>query len=152
MNDENSKTPASTEPMPVDSPPSQDSKNLALLCWIGSALLGFIPGLAFYLVKKDDAYVQDQAKEALNWGITFLLVLIVGKILTIILVGFLVIGFAWMRGSPVAGAPTSSSSGSIWASILLESILYDCAMYCSASWVRSLLLMANHSVYRLRFA
>jgi uncharacterized Tic20 family protein len=96
MNDENSNTPAPTEPMPVDSPPSQDSKNLALLCWIGSALLGFIPGLAFYLVKKDDAYVQDQAKEALNWGITFLLVLIVGKILTIILVGFLVIGFAWL--------------------------------------------------------
>lgn len=85
-----------TEPSIPEQPPSQDSKNLALLCWIGSALLGFIPGLAFYLVKKDDAYVQDQAKEALNWGITFILLLIVGKILMIILVGFLVVGAAWL--------------------------------------------------------
>jgi uncharacterized Tic20 family protein len=48
------------------------------------------------LVKKDDAYIQDQAKEALNWGITFLLAVIAGQILAIILVGFLVIGAAWL--------------------------------------------------------
>jgi uncharacterized protein len=96
MDNDNSNTPApTTEPTPADAPPSQDSKNLALLCWIGSAILGFIPGLAFYLVKKDDAYVQDQAKEALNWGITFLLLLIVGKILLLVLVGFIVIPLAW---------------------------------------------------------
>jgi uncharacterized Tic20 family protein len=99
MDNEADNTPATTannETPAFDTPPSQDSKNLALLCWIGSALLGFIPGLAFYLVKKDDAYVQDQAKEALNWSITFILFLIVGKILAIILVGFLVIGAAWL--------------------------------------------------------
>jgi hypothetical protein len=77
-------------------PPSQDSKNLALLCWLGSTVLGFIPGLAFYLVKKDDAYVQDQAKEALNWGITFMILMIIGKVLAIVLIGFLVIGAAWI--------------------------------------------------------
>ena len=77
-------------------PPSQDSKNLALLCWLGSTVLGFIPGLAFYLAKKDDAYVQDQAKEALNWGITFMMLMIIGKVLAIVLIGFLVIGGAWI--------------------------------------------------------
>ncbi len=77
-------------------PPSQDSKNLALLCWLGSVLFTFIPGLIFYLIKKDDAYVQDQAKESLNWGITFILILIGGKILTLILVGFLVVIAAWL--------------------------------------------------------
>jgi hypothetical protein len=77
-------------------PPSQDSKNLALLCWLGSTVLGFIPGLAFYLAKKDDAYVQDQAKEALNWGITFMILIIIGKVLAIVLIGFLVIGAAWI--------------------------------------------------------
>ena len=77
-------------------PPSQDSKNLALLCWLGSTVLGFIPGLAFYLAKKDDAYVQDQAKEALNWGITFMILMIIGKVLAIVLIGFLVIGAAWI--------------------------------------------------------
>lgn len=76
--------------------PDQDSKNLALLCWLGSTLLAFIPGLAFYLAKKDDAYLQDQAKEALNWGITFTLMLIIGNVLAIILVGFLVIVVAWL--------------------------------------------------------
>ena len=76
--------------------PNQDSKNLALLCWLGSTLLAFIPGLAFYLAKKDDAYLQDQAKEALNWGITFTLMLIIGNVLAIILVGFLVIVVAWL--------------------------------------------------------
>jgi uncharacterized Tic20 family protein len=81
---------------PVSSDPSQDSKNLALLCWIGSTLLGFIPGLAFYLLKKDDAYVQDQAKESLNWGITFLLMMIAGKILLFVLLGFLVIPAVWL--------------------------------------------------------
>lgn len=95
MDNDSSNTPAPTESTPADLPPSQDSKNLALLCWIGSAILGFIPGLALYLVKKDDAYVQDQAKEALNWGITFLLLLIIGKILLVVLVGFLVIPLVW---------------------------------------------------------
>jgi uncharacterized Tic20 family protein len=87
--------PQDNTPAPPPAP-SQDSKNLALLCWLGSTLLGFIPGLAFYLVKKDDDYVQDQAKEALNWSITFFLLLVVGKVLSIILVGFLVIGAAWL--------------------------------------------------------
>ncbi|HSC76100.1 MAG TPA: DUF4870 domain-containing protein [Pseudomonadales bacterium] len=87
--------PTPEAPLPAALSPSQDSKNLALLCWIGSAILGFIPGLAFYLTKKDDAYVQDQAKEALNWGITFLLLLIVGKVLLIVLIGFIVIPLAW---------------------------------------------------------
>ena len=33
---------------------SQDTKNLAMLIWIGSIFLGFIPSLIAYLVKKDD--------------------------------------------------------------------------------------------------
>lgn len=91
--DTNSTPGTNTE---ASSATSQESKNLALLCWLGSTLLAFIPGLAFYLAKKDDAYVQDQAKEALNWGITFVLMLIVGNVLTIILVGFLVIIAVWL--------------------------------------------------------
>ncbi len=98
MDQDNNNTPSTTptEPAADTATPSQDSKNLALLCWLGSIVLGFIPGLIFYLVKKDDAYIQDQAKEALNWGITFLLIFIAGKILAIILIGFLVICAAWL--------------------------------------------------------
>jgi uncharacterized Tic20 family protein len=71
--------------------PSQDGKNIALLIWIGTIFLGFIPGLAFYLTKKDDAYVQEQAKEALNWAITAFLCYLAGQILVFILIGFAVI-------------------------------------------------------------
>lgn len=98
--DQDNNTSSSTPITPIEpdvaAPPSQDSKNLALLCWLGSTLLAFIPGLVFYLVKKDDAYVQDQAKEALNWGITFTLILLVGYALVFILIGILVVPAAWL--------------------------------------------------------
>lgn len=70
---------------------TQDSKNLALLIWIGTIFFGFIPGLIFFLVKKDDTYVQSQSKEALNWSITAIIAYIAGFILTFILIGVLVI-------------------------------------------------------------
>jgi uncharacterized Tic20 family protein len=70
---------------------SQDSKNLALLLWLGTIFFGFIPSLVLYLVKKDDAYLLDQSKEALNWSITAILGVIAGMILAIILIGILVI-------------------------------------------------------------
>ena len=69
---------------------SQDSKNLALIVWIGTLFFGFIPGLIVYLTKKDDAYAMDQAKEALNWSITAIIGYIAGTILSLILIGFLV--------------------------------------------------------------
>jgi len=68
----------------------QDSKNVALLTWIGTIFFGFIPSLIVYLVKKDDTYVQEQAKEALNWSITAFIGYIVGLILTVILIGVVV--------------------------------------------------------------
>lgn len=82
MNDE---TPTQTDAI------SQDSKNIALLVWIGTIFFGFIPGLVVYLVKKDDAYILDQAKEALNWSITALIGYMAGMLLTFILIGLLVI-------------------------------------------------------------
>lgn len=69
---------------------AQDSKNVALLTWIGTIFFGFIPSLIVYLVKKDDQYVQDQAKEALNWSITAFIGYIAGAILTVILIGVVV--------------------------------------------------------------
>jgi uncharacterized Tic20 family protein len=69
---------------------TQDSKNTGVLIWIGTIFLGFIPGLIVYLVKKDDAYVQEQSKEALNWSITAAIGYIAGVILTFLLIGALV--------------------------------------------------------------
>ena len=69
---------------------AQDSKNIAILIWIGSIFFGFIPGLIIYLFKKDDPYIQDQAKEALNWSITASIGYLAGYILTFVLIGILV--------------------------------------------------------------
>jgi uncharacterized Tic20 family protein len=68
-----------------------ESKNIALLVWIGTIFFGFIPGLIVYLVKKDDAYVTDQAKEALNWSITAMIGYFAGWILMFVLIGLLVV-------------------------------------------------------------
>ena len=70
---------------------TQDSKNIALLIWIGTIFFGFIPGLIFYLTKKDDPYILDQSKEALNWSITAFIGYLAGTILTFVLIGILVL-------------------------------------------------------------
>jgi len=69
---------------------SQDSKNIAILVWIGTIFFGFIPGLIIYLFKKHDPYILDQAKEALNWSITASIGYLAGYILTFVLIGILV--------------------------------------------------------------
>lgn len=66
---------------------TQDSKNLAVLNWVGTIFLGFLPGLILYLVQKEDAYVQDQSKEALNWSITLLFGYCIAFFLSFIVIG-----------------------------------------------------------------
>ena len=66
---------------------TQDSKTLGLLLWVLTIFFGFIPGLIFLLVKKDDAYIQDQSKEALNWSITVIFGYIISFILAFIVIG-----------------------------------------------------------------
>ena len=70
---------------------TQDQKNMGLLIWGLTLFFGFIPGLIFFLTKKDDAYTYDQAKEALNWSITAILGYVAGMILMLVLIGFLVV-------------------------------------------------------------
>ncbi|MBM7071996.1 DUF4870 domain-containing protein [Shewanella sp. 202IG2-18] len=67
----------------------QESRNLGMLLWIGTIFFGFIPGLILYLIKKDDQYVQEQAKEALNWSITSMIGYAISTVLVFIVVGFL---------------------------------------------------------------
>jgi uncharacterized Tic20 family protein len=73
------------------SPVTQDSKNIAVLTWIGTLFFYFIPSLIVYLLKKDDAYVQTQAKEALNWCITTAIAYAICFVLAFVLIGF--VGF-----------------------------------------------------------
>ena len=69
----------------------QDEKNMALITWVLTLFFGFIPSLIIYLIKKDSAYIQDQAKEALNWSITAIFGYIIAFILTFIVIGLLLL-------------------------------------------------------------
>ena len=75
--------PAVTTPLSTEL--SQDSRNMALLNWLGCLFFGLIPPLVLYIVKKDDAYVQEQAKEGLIWSITLIIGYIALWLLAIVL-------------------------------------------------------------------
>jgi len=90
---------------------SQDSRNIAVLVWISTIFFGFVPSLIVYLIKKDDAYVLDQSKEALNWSITELIGWLVGIILTFVLIGvlvFIVVGICRLVFCILGAIATSS--------------------------------------------
>ena len=65
-------------------PECQDSINLALLTWIGTMFLWFFPGLLVYLIKMDNKYVADQAKESINWAFTGVIGCFVASLLSFI--------------------------------------------------------------------
>lgn len=69
---------------------SQDSKNFALLAWLGTFIFGFIPALVLYLVKKEDEFVVAHSKAVLNWCITFFIASLVAGILSFVIIGIFI--------------------------------------------------------------
>lgn len=77
--------------------PSSDDKNIATITHLGGTVFSFIPGLIVWILKKDDsAYLNDQAKEALNFQITIALAMFVSSILVWLLIGFILIPVVWI--------------------------------------------------------
>jgi uncharacterized Tic20 family protein len=76
--------------------PSNDDKNIATITHLGGTVFSFIPALIVWFLKKDDAYIYDQAKEALNFQITVLIAQFIAGVLAIILIGFIFIGIIWL--------------------------------------------------------
>ncbi|EUJ09458.1 hypothetical protein Meth11DRAFT_0252 [Methylophilaceae bacterium 11] len=77
--------------------PNNDDKNIATITHLGGTVFSFIPGLLVWALKKDDnAFIADQAKEALNFQITVLIAQFVAGILAIILIGFVLMGIIWL--------------------------------------------------------
>lgn len=87
-------TETPTETFPAPYKVSTDSRNLAMLSHL-SALVAFvgIPSLVgplvVWLLNRDDPYVEAQAKDALNFNISFLLYGVVAAISIILLVGII---------------------------------------------------------------
>lgn len=73
-----------------------DDKNIAVLTHLGGIFFGFIPALIVWLLKKDDnAYISEQAREALNFQITIILAYMVAWVLVFVLIGFLLLALLW---------------------------------------------------------
>lgn len=89
-------TPPATPHQELELTPSNDDRNLALIAHLSGCagivlggFVGFIGPLVVYLLKKDTSpYVESQAKEALNFQITLLILAVGCLIVTIGTCGF----------------------------------------------------------------
>ena len=86
-----------TETTEVATTPSSDDKNIAVITHLAGAVFSFIPGLIVWLLKKDESpYISEQAKEALNFQISVLLVYFICWVLAFILIGFFLMFLLWI--------------------------------------------------------
>lgn len=73
---------------------SQDDRTMAMIGHLSGIVAGFIGPLIIWLINKDKTdkgWLNDQAKEALNFQITIFIAYIVAGLLTIVLIGMLLI-------------------------------------------------------------
>ena len=77
--------------------PASDN-NLAMLAHILGIFTGFVGPLIIFLVKPEEGYTKNQAKEALNFWITISLAYLVGSILMVVLIGGLIMAAAGIYG------------------------------------------------------
>lgn len=76
-------------PQPAPQSGQPDAKTIAILVWIGTIFFGFIPSLLVFLIKKDDEFLLDHTREALNWSITAAIGWLCGVVFSFVLIGFL---------------------------------------------------------------
>ena len=89
-------------PAPSGSAPQED-RTIGLLTHLSGIIAGFIVPLIIWLINKektDKVWLNDQAKEALNFQITLLIAYFVSGILTLVLIGIFLI-FALMLANIV---------------------------------------------------
>jgi uncharacterized protein len=67
----------------------------AVLTHVGGIFFGFIPALIVYLVAKDDAWLKENARNALNFQITIAIAWVIAWILIFVLIGILLIKVIW---------------------------------------------------------
>jgi len=106
---DNTKPPQSPAPAPAPGPAggaptglvsaeSPDAKTMGMLAHLLVIFTGFIGPLIIWLVKKDQSpFVNQQGKEALNWGITITIAFVAVFVLSFLVVWIPFIGcVSWM--------------------------------------------------------
>ncbi|MDI1252090.1 DUF4870 domain-containing protein [Thermomonas sp.] len=90
---------ATAAPPPPSGAPIQEDKTLALLTHLSGIILSFIVPLIIWLTNKDKAdkgWLNDQAKEALNFQITIAMAYVICTVLVVILIGGLLAPIVWL--------------------------------------------------------
>ena len=80
------------EPMSDSGSVSQDDKTMALIAHLSPILVGFLGPLVIWLINKDKgdkSWLNEQAKEALNFQITVAIAMVVAIILMMVTLGLL---------------------------------------------------------------
>lgn len=71
----------------VDASASKNDLDIAAVMWLSSLIFLMIPGMLVLLNNNATPYLKQQAREALNWTITFVLGSIICTILTLVFIG-----------------------------------------------------------------
>ena len=75
---------------------SKDARTMAMLAHL-LGLVGFIGPLIVWLIKKDeDAFINEQGKEALNFQLTLLIGYVISMVLLVVVIGFLLLPALWI--------------------------------------------------------
>ena len=81
----------------VSTTPNANDKNIVVLTHLGGAIFSFIPSLVVWLLKKDEnAYIGEQAREAVNFQVTVLIAHVISWILMFILIGVFLMMAVWV--------------------------------------------------------
>ena len=74
----------------IESAPSKDERNLAMLAHLLGIFSGFVGALMLWLVKREESgFAAQEAREALNFQITVAIALVATVMLKFVLIGFL---------------------------------------------------------------
>jgi len=90
--------PYPQQPVPAVVPLSPADERLwATLAHAGGILFGFLAPLVIWLIQKEkSAFVEDQAKEALNFQILVTIAYVAGSVLSFLIIPILLIVAAWI--------------------------------------------------------
>ena len=94
--------------------PSPDARKWAMICHLVALVgllgngIGFVLGplVVWVLKKEEDAFIDEQGKESVNFQITMLIAAVISAVLMLVLIGFLLITIvvAMMIIFPIIGA------------------------------------------------
>lgn len=76
-----------TSAQKLDAGASKDDKDIAAVLWLASLIFLMIPGMLVLLNHNASPYLKQQARESLNWTVTFVLGSIACTILTLLFIG-----------------------------------------------------------------